>query len=93
MTTNQMIKFDLRRDRDVIFRRTIAAIQLAIKNNKDVAEISGVKVAETEVDAFVLKPDWIDAMEKAKNHFEKIEDYEMCQICVSLIDETKKLTN
>jgi len=85
-----MINFDLARDRDVIFRRTIAAIQAALKNDKEIAELPGVRVAETEVDAFVLKPDWEDAIEKAKKHFEKIEDYEMCQTCVALIDEIKK---
>lgn len=88
-----MINLDLDRDRDVIFRRTIAAIQSAIANDKDVAELPGVKVAETEVDAFVTRPDWEDAIEKAKQHFEKLEDYEMCQTCVSLIDEIKKSTN
>jgi len=88
-----MINFDLSRDRDVIFRRTIAAIQGAISNDKDIAELHGVKVAETEVDAFVTRPDWEDAIGKAKNHFEKIEDYEMCQTCVSLIEEIKKSTN
>ena len=45
-----MINFDLTRDRDVIFRRTISAIQLAIKNNIDVAELPNVKVAEAEID-------------------------------------------
>lgn len=85
-----MINFDLTRDRDVIFRRTIAAIQTAIKNGIDVAELPNVKVAESELDAFVLRDGWEDAIEKAKKHFEKIEDYEMCQTCVSLIDEIKK---
>lgn len=87
-----MINFDLGKDRDVIFRRTIAAIQTAIADDKDIAELPGVKVAETEVDAFVTRNDWEDAIEKAKKHFEKIEDYEMCQTCVSLIDEIKKST-
>jgi hypothetical protein len=85
-----MINFDLTRDRDVIFRRTIAAIQKAIENDIDVAELPNVKVAESEVDAFVLRDGWEDAIEKAKKHFEKIEDYEMCQTCVSLIEEIKK---
>jgi hypothetical protein len=88
-----MINFDLDRDRDVIFRRTIAAIQSAIADDKDIAELPGVKVAETEVDAFVTRNDWEDAIEKAKSHFEKIEDYEMCQTCVSLIDKIKKSTS
>jgi len=88
-----MINFDLSRDRDVIFRRTVAAIQGAISNNKDVAELNGMKVAETEVDAFVTRSDWEDAIEKAKSHFEKIEDYEMCQTCVSLIKEIKTPLN
>jgi hypothetical protein len=85
-----MINFDLTRDRDVIFRRTIAAIQRAIENDIDVAELPNVKVAESEIDAFVLRDGWEDAIEKAKKHFEKIEDYEMCQTCVSLIEEIKK---
>jgi hypothetical protein len=85
-----MINFDLTRDRDVIFRRTIAAIQKAIENDIDVAELPNVKVAESEIDAFVLRDGWEDAIEKAKKHFEKIEDYEMCQTCVSLIEEIKK---
>jgi len=87
-----MINFDLSRDRDVIFRRTIDAIQGAISNDKDVAELNGIKVAETKVDAFVTRSDWEDAIKKAKNHFEKLEDYEMCQTCVSLIEEIKKST-
>ena len=33
------------------------------------------------------------AIEKAKKHFEKLEDYEMCQTCVSLINKIKKSTN
>jgi hypothetical protein len=85
-----MINFDLTRDKDVIFRRTIAAIQKAIENDIDVAELPNVKVAESEIDAFVLRDGWEDAIEKAKKHFEKIEDYEMCQTCVSLIEEIKK---
>jgi hypothetical protein len=85
-----MINFDLTRDRDVIFRRTIASIQHAIKNGTDIAELPNVKVAESEIDAFVLRDGWEDAIEKAKKHFEKIEDYEMCQTCVSLIEEIKK---
>ena len=47
-------------------------------------------VAESEIDAFVLRDGWEDAIEKAKKHFEKIEDYEMCHTCVSLIEEIKK---
>ena len=85
-----MINFDLTRDRDVIFRRTISAIQLAIKNNSDVAELPNVKVAEAEIDAFVLRDGWKDAIEKAKKHFEELEDYEMCHTCVSLIEQIKK---
>jgi hypothetical protein len=85
-----MINFDLTRDRDVIFRRTISAIQLAIKNNIDVAELPNVKVAEAEIDAFVLRDGWKDAIEKAKKHFEELEDYEMCHTCVSLIEQIKK---
>jgi hypothetical protein len=85
-----MINFDLTKDRDAIFRRTIAAIQHAIKNNIDIAELPKVRVAEAELDAFVLKDGWVEAIEKAKKHFEKIEDYEMCQTCVSLIEEIKK---
>ena len=46
-----MINFDLTRDRDAIFRRTIAAIQHAIKNNIDIAELPKVRVAEAELDA------------------------------------------
>ena len=61
-----------------------------IKNNIDIAELPKVRVAEAELDAFVLRDGWVDAIEKAKNHFEKIEDYEMCQTCVSLIEEIKK---
>ena len=56
----------------------------------DIAELPKVRVAEAELDAFVLRDGWVDAIEKAKNHFEKIEDYEMCQTCVSLIEEIKK---
>ena len=85
-----MINFDLTKDRDAIFRQTIAAIQHAIKNDTDIAELPKVRVAEAELDAFVLRDGWVDAIEKAKNHFEKIEDYEMCQTCVSLIEEIKK---
>jgi|LauGreDrversion4_2_1035121.scaffolds.fasta_scaffold10402_5 hypothetical protein len=89
-TSIGMINFDLTRDRDVIFRRTIAAIQVAIKNNVDIAELPNVKVAESEIDAFVLRDGWEDAIEKAKKHFEKIEDYEMCHTCMSLIEQIKK---
>jgi hypothetical protein len=89
-TSIRMINFDLTRDRDVIFRRTISAIQLAIKNNIDVAELPNVKVAEAEIDAFVLRDGWKDAIEKAKKHFEELEDYEMCHTCVSLIEQIKK---
>jgi hypothetical protein len=84
-----MTKFNLDKDRDVIFRRTVEAIRNAISSRSKVAEISRVKVAETEFDTFVAKPDWEDALEKAKKYFERIEDYEMCQECVSLI---KKIT-
>ena len=52
--------------------------------------IAATPVAESEIDAFVLRDGWEDAIEKAKKHFEKIEDYEMCQTCVSLIEEIKK---
>lgn len=89
-TSIRMINFDLTRDRDVIFRRTISAIQLAIKNNSDVAELPNVKVAESEIDAFVLRDGWEDAIEKAKKHFESLEDYEMCHTCMSLIEQIKK---
>lgn len=89
-TSIRMINFDLTRDRDVIFRRTISAIQLAIKNNSDVAELPNVKVAESEIDAFVLRDGWEDAIEKAKKHFEELEDYEMCHTCMSLIEQIKK---
>ena len=88
-----MINFDLTRDRDVIFRRTISAIQLAIKNNIDVAELPNVKVAESEIDAFVLRDGWKDAIEKAKKHFEELEDYEMCHTCMSLIEQIKNNIN
>ena len=60
-TSLRMINFDLTRDRDVIFRRTISAIQLAI--------------------------------EKAKKHFEELEDYEMCHTCMSLIEQIKNNIN
>ena len=86
-----MINFDLTKDRDAIFRRTIAAIQHAIKTDIDIAELPKVRVAEAELDAFVLKDGWVEAIEKAKKHFEKIEDYEMCHTCMSLIEEIKKL--
>jgi hypothetical protein len=92
-TGKWMINLDLTRDRDIIFRRTIAAIQAAIKDGVEVAELPGVKVAETEIDAFVTRDGWEDAIEKAKKYFEKIEDYEMCQTCVSLIAEIQKIQN
>jgi hypothetical protein len=86
-----MINLDLPRDRDTIFRRTVEAIQTAAKAGIDVAELPRVKVAETEIDAFVTRDGWEDAIEKAKKHFETIEDYEMCQACVSLIAEIQKI--
>lgn len=88
-----MINLDLPRDRDTIFRRTVKAIQAAVKAGVDIAELPRVKVAETEIDAFVTRDSWEDAIEKAKKHFEKIEDYEMCQACVSLIAEIQKIHN
>lgn len=88
-----MINLDLHRDRDTIFRRTVDAIQASVKAGVDIAELPRVKVAEAEIDAFVTKDGWKEAVEKAKKHFEKIEDYEMCQACVSLIAEIQKIHN
>ena len=85
-----MIKFNLDKDRDEIFRRTVSSIKEAIKKNLDSADINKVRVADAEFDTFVAKADWPGALEKAKKHFEKIEDYEMCQECVSLTKKIKK---
>jgi hypothetical protein len=86
-----MIKFNLDKDRDEIFRRTVSSIKDAVKGGKLTAEINRIKVADAEFDTFVAKEDWLGALEKAKKHFEKIEDYEMCQECVSLTKKIKKI--
>lgn len=86
-----MAKIDLTKERDTIFRRSVAAIQHAIDNDLIIADIPKVQVADSEFDTFVLKPDWATALEKARAYFEKIEDYEMCQICVVLTKKIKKL--
>jgi hypothetical protein len=86
-----MAKLDLSKERDTIFRRTVDAISHAIDNDLIVADVPKVRVADSEFDTFVLKPNWTDALEKARLYFEKIEDYEMCQFCVILTKKTKKL--
>ena len=79
---------------------TSQSLTSLVKNIKD-KKLSSEEITKAFVDRSekskelnsYITVDFSNAIEKAKKHFEELEDYEMCHTCMSLIEQIKNNIN
>jgi len=73
-----------------IFKTILLAIGEALRKDSTKILIKGIKIMDENVDAFATESEWQTCVEKAKDFFESIEDYESCQECMNILGKLKE---
>lgn len=72
-----------------IFIRLIDSIDSALLENKTKIYVKNIKILEEQVDVIAEADTWPEILKKAISFFESLEDYEMCQLCLDVLDKVK----
>ena len=81
------------KDKREIYTKIITAIDTAIEGGAEKILIKQISLMDSIVDAFANREDWPNCLEKARNFFEGMEDYEACQRCKDLLAKLQKTSN
>jgi hypothetical protein len=89
--TNEEFNCFLIDDKFIMHELIVNAIEYSFYTNEEYAAILEAYVEEKN-NSFMIgitKPEWLGALDKSLKYFERVEEYEMCEIVFTLIKEIK----
>jgi hypothetical protein len=78
------------KDKREIYNQIVLAIEESLEKGETRILLKQITLMDTTVDAFANKEEWPNCLEKARNFFESMEDYESCQRCKNLLSKISK---
>jgi len=83
------MKIDLTNDKIRVFNTLVIGIETAIEQKSARLFIKGLSVLGDNLDVVAEREEWPDVLQKAKDFFESIEDYEKCAKIKKIADFLK----
>ncbi len=89
--TSEDLNSFLLNEKTFMHETIVNAIEYSFYMNEEYAAVLEAFVEEKN-NSFMVgisKPEWLGALEKSLKYFERVEEYEMCEIVFTLIKEIK----
>jgi hypothetical protein len=95
MKYDELLNFDYTLNKTNLYNKLVSAISDSLESEPTSILIKDLTIVDETIDLLIELSEQQLCLEKAKNHYESIEDFESCAKCKSLLDKinSKKIKN